>query len=144
MFLGQRSVQLLSLAGHLSTLDRHEAKPLNAQISKAVRSLEEKGLFEIRKITPADIREIFDKVEGFDVGDNIKAGKFKLKRADGTEINNAYVDTDDFRVVMNEPFSPKEHMEENKEFSLRSLIGPSFSGPGHIWDTKQDPERDAE
>lgn len=130
MFLGQRSVQLISLAGHLSTLERHEASALNSIFRGD-------GLFGSEPVRGLDAASKMLEDNGFIVGPKIRNNAFKIQRTDGTEINNAYLDIDEFASIeMNKPFSPKEHFKKKeKEFSLRDLVEKSKSGPGHIYET---------
>ncbi len=109
MIFGERTVPMIVLAGHLSTLERHEAANINEALSG-------KSGFSFISDTLKNL--------GFKIGDKDESKKYILTRADDTKINNAFLigNHEGMRVQMNKAFSPA------------SLIEQSKYGPGHLYD----------
>ena len=124
MIFGSRNskgVNLIALAGHLSTMERHEASLINAAIAGKA------GLDYIESV----LNEL-----GFKLGKKASRNQYEITRADDTKIRNAYLDgnNEGMRIVMKEPFSPAKDLEERPQRSMMDLVEQSKYGPGNLYD----------
>lgn len=126
MTFGQRTVPIIALAGHLSTLERHEASGINDALA---------GKLGFDAITSA-LEEI-----GFKVGDKISKTEREITRSDDTKIINAYLQGshEGMRIHMREAFSPKS-LDDRPERSMIHLIEQSRYGPGNLYDAFNEEE----
>lgn len=108
MFSGERTVQTIKVAGHQSTLFPHEQANINLELAGVI------GYDSIANVL---------KRLGFKMGSKIKKGEYHILRADGTEINNAYLEGDHekMRVFIRKAFSPSKWMIEQSRNSPAHL-----------------------
>ena len=106
----ERYVKFITVGGHQINLERYEQHVLNKDLAGV------KGWDSISRVLNS---------LGFTISEKIKKNTYKIKRADGTEIVNAYLsgNHEKIEVHIKEAFSPSKW-----------LIEQSRSGPGHMYE----------